>query len=121
MNRTIILLTIGAVLLSMTIISCEEDKSDKISDPINEIAWLKASIIEIENSNNDSSKYAYYMTAKYKGETVYYYGNCNPLINYVSYVMNSKQEKLGTTFELMDKLTDKRLLWKHKDSKCSFD
>lgn len=61
------------------------------------------------------------MTATYKGETVFYYGNCHPVINYASSILNCNGDALGNTSDLYNELTDVRLLWKHEESKCNFN
>lgn len=58
--------------------------------------------------------------ASYKGETVFYYGNCNPAINYVSILQNCIGDNLGYTNDFYAELTDITVLWKHVDSKCNF-
>lgn len=110
-----------AIILSITLISCEKDDSKKsnnkcnVSNPAEDLAWLKEAIDEVKQS-----EYSYYVMATYKGESVFYYGNCNPVVNYISIVHNCSGENLGYTNDLYDALTDKAILWKHKNSKCNF-
>lgn len=112
--------------VSILCTSCEKDKqlidnTCNVTNPAEELNWLKSSITEIEQSNQELSKHAYYMVAKYKGETVFYYGNCHPAINYVSHVINCKGDTLGAISDLDDELTDVNLLWKPEESECNFN
>jgi hypothetical protein len=111
------ILGIMAIVSSAMLFSCEKESNSnsKVSNPAEEIVWLKEAIDDIKQD-----EYAYYAMANYKGDTVFYYGNCNPVINYVSVIQNCKGEKLGYTSELYDKLTDIKIIWKHANSKCNF-
>lgn len=109
-----------ALVISTTLISCEKDDNKasinntcKVSNPAEELEWLKD---KIENVEDD--QYSYFVMANYKGETVFYYGNCDPLINYISVIMNCSGENIGYTYDLAEELTDRTILWKNKDSKC---
>lgn len=115
---------LGLVTIStfIILISCEKDKSNEpikntcnVSYPAEEIAWLKAAIDNVKHS-----EYSYYSMANYKGETVFYYGNCDPAGNSFSIIRNCNGDSLGATNELYDELTDITILWKHKESKCNF-
>ena len=115
------------LLMSLFVISCNEDEntfcnnSCNVSDPVKDLAWLKNDIEEIEQNNNDYSEYAFYMTAMFKGETVFFYGNCHPAINYVSFLLTCNGDTLGYTEELYDHLNTVTLLWQHEESECNFD
>lgn len=115
MRRFICLSSISLLLVSFVHISCKKDQKCNVSNPVEELAWLKESINEVKQD-----QYSYFMMAKYKKETVFYYGNCNPVINYVSYILNCNGEPLGYTNELFNDLTDIKLIWKHELSACSF-
>jgi len=122
MRRLLKFLSSTAIILSITLLSCEKDdnndsKNNKcnVSNPVDDLDWLKQ---EIDNVKQD--EYSYYVMATYKSEPVFYYGNCNPVINYVSIVRNCVGDSLGFTNDLYDELTEISTLWKHEDSKCSF-
>jgi len=115
MKRFINLSFITLLLMSFVYISCKKDQNCNVSDPIEELAWLKESIDEVKHD-----EYSYFMMAKYKKETVFYYGNCNPAINYVSYILNCNGEQLGYTNELYNDLTDIKLIWEHESGRCTF-
>lgn len=116
------------LLIFLFMMSCNEEDENtycnnicNVSDPARDLAWLNADIEEIEQNNNDYSKYAYYQTATYKGETVFFYGNCHPAINYVSFLINCNGDTLGYANELYHDLTSVTLLWQHEESECNFD
>jgi hypothetical protein len=111
-----------AIIMPITLISCEKDDNKdsnnskcNVSNPAEEIDWLKEAIDGVKQD-----EYSYYAMATYKGETVFFYGNCNPVINYVSFLRNCSGDNLGYTNDLYDELTDITILWKHVDSKCNF-
>ena len=119
MRRLIYFFTVVAIPFSVALVSCEKDDNGNncnVSDPAEDLEWLKQ---EIDNIKQD--EYAYYVMAKYKGQTVFYNGNCNPTINYASIVKNCDGDSLGYTNDLYDRLTELSVLWKHENSKCDLD
>jgi hypothetical protein len=121
--KTILNLTKSVILVfSLTLISCEKKDSDLspknlcgVQNAIQELEWLKEAIDEVLND-----EYSYYSTALYKDERVFFYVNCDPAVNYVSFILNCAGENLGNTNELYDELSEIEVIWKHKDSKCNF-
>lgn len=114
-------LGMAIVVVFLTLVSCDDDDNSfenkcNVSDPVEELAWLKA---EIDDMSQD--EYAYYVMANYKGEAVFYNGNCNPVINYASIVKNCSGEELGNRYDLENDLTDITILWQHEESECDFD
>ncbi len=102
--------------LSISIISCEKDYNNtcNVLNPAEEISWLKEAI-----DNVKEDEYSYYVMADYNGETVFYYVNCNPVVNYASFILNCNGDNLGHTNNLQDELTNMTILWKHEASKCN--
>ena len=121
MRRIQYYLGLTAITLSITLISCDKDDNVEtnntcnVSNPAEDLAWLKEAI---ENAKQD--EYASYVMATYKGETVFYNDNCNPTISFVSTVLNCNGDNLGNRNDLHDELTNITTLWKHEDSKCVF-
>jgi hypothetical protein len=122
MRKLFDFLGLAAIIFSIALISCEKDENKdtesnkcNVSNPIEDLDWLKQEIDDVKHD-----EYSYYVMATYEGETVFYYGNCNPLINYISIVRNCNGDSLGFTNDLYDELTDISTLWKHEDSKCNF-
>ena len=115
-------LWIAAIIASITLNSCEKnDNKDSgnnkcnVSNPAEDIGWLKEAIDNVKQND-----YSYYVIANFKGETVFYYGNCNPVANYLSIIQNCSGDTLGYTNDLKNELTDIKILWKHEESKCNF-
>ncbi len=122
MRRSFNFLRIATLVIIFTLISCDRDENTdsddnkcNVTNPAEEIAWLKEAI-----DNVKQDVYSYYVMANYKGETVFYYGNCNPAANYSSIVQNCSGENLGDTNDLYYELTQITILWKHEESKCNF-
>ena len=121
MRKLFDFLGLAAIIFSVVLVSCEKDenrdtKSNKcnVSNPIEDLDWLKQAIDDVKQD-----EYSYYVMATYEGETVFYYGNGNPLINYISIVRNCTGDSLGLTNDLFDELTEISILWKYADSKCN--
>ena len=122
MRRVFIFFGLVAAIVSITLISCEKDCNKdshnnkcNVSNPAEELDWLKEAI-----GNVKQDEYSYYAMASYKGETVFFFGNCNPVINYISILRNCNGDDIGNTNDLYDELTDITILWKHENSKCNF-
>lgn len=121
--KTIMNLTKSVIFVfSFALISCEKEDPDfspknlcEIQNPAQEIEWLKTAIDEVR-----SDEYSYYSTAMYQGERVFFYGNCDPLVNYASFIRNCAGDNLGNTNELYDRLSEIKVVWKHENSKCNF-
>lgn len=116
MKRFFNLLSIASILTLFLIVSCNKDESENnycnVSNPTEELPWLKTMITELSDFN-------YIMTANYKGKTIFYNRNCDPLVNYASSVFNCSGENIAITSDIDDEFSDVSLLWKHTDSKCS--
>jgi hypothetical protein len=122
MRKLFDFLGLAAIIFSIVLISCEKNENKdtetnkcNVSNPVEDLDWLNK---EIDNVKQD--EYSYYVMATYKGEAVFYYGNCNPLIQYISIVRSCAGDSLGLTADLYDELTEKSTLWKHANSKCNF-
>jgi len=117
MKRLFNLLGLASILTLLVFFSCEKEDSESnacnVSDPAEELLWLKSIL-------TDLSEFDYIMVANYKGSTVFYNGNCNPVVNYVSVVYNCDGDVIANTYDIRGELSNDRLLWKHADSKCNF-
>ena len=122
MKKNNLLLEIATLLVCLVTISCHEKDENycKVTNPLEELVWLKTHIQELSQSEDELSKYSYYMTATYKKETVFYYGNCHPAINMAIIVMNCKGEALGNFSDLQQQLSNSKLIWIHEESPCNF-
>ncbi len=99
--------------------SCAKDQDDApcgADDPAEELAWLKEAI-----GARSEDGYSYYAIATLNTRTVFYYGNCNPAINYASYLQTCAGDTLGFTSEFVELLSNPRVVWKPDDSVCDFE
>lgn len=95
-----------------------------ILNPTEDLTWLKSSIVEIgQDNNNEWAQYAYIQQASYNNNTVFVFRNCCPLCNTIVPVKNC----LGETIGIMgigedhiefDQLLNKKTLWKSTTSLC---
>lgn len=121
------LLKATLLVVALVLVSCQDEKGDQAIDtcnttnPLEELSWLKDQIKALSQSDDELSKYAYYMTATYKKETVFYYGNCHPAINAVFFVLNCEGEPIGNLNDLRGELTNQKLLWAPERCECNFN
>ncbi|SMG35742.1 hypothetical protein SAMN05661096_02372 [Marivirga sericea] len=106
-------------LSSSIFISCKDDAIQyaenlcNVRNPETELIWLKNAIEEFQDD-----QYSYFNSAQYEGNVVFFSGNCNPSINYVSFVQNCNGDTLGFTNEISSDLDKIKLLWKADNSLC---
>ncbi|WP_166149078.1 hypothetical protein [Cyclobacterium plantarum] len=118
--KTILKLPQSVILVFLLgLISCEKDDSlptnlCEVQNPIQELEWLKEAIDEVRND-----EYSYYSTALYQGRRIFFYGTCDPLANYASFIRNCAGDNLGDTNELFDRLLEIKVIWKPENSKCN--
>lgn len=123
MKKINLLLEIATLLVCLVTISCHEKDENccNVTNPLEELGWLKAHIQELSQSTDELSNYSYYMTATYKNESVFYYGNCHPAINMAIIVINCEGEELGDFNDLQQQLSNRKLIWIHENSPCNFN
>ena len=93
MKKTFLLLAfIGFIVSCSTDDDKDIDNTCNVSDPTEELGWLKN---EIDTIKDD--EFSFYTMATLDGETVFYNGNCNPAVNYISTLRNCSGEVLGNT------------------------
>ena len=92
--------------LSLATVACEKRDLDleeaidrsacSVDNPVADLAWLKETIAHNEQMDkNENTQYEYIAQADYEGETVFIQGNCCPLCNSVSAVVDCAGELLG--------------------------
>lgn len=112
------LLVFGVLIVPISSCENDDDGSEKlgcnVANPITDLVWLQEAIADLEND-----PYSYYATATYEGKTVFYYVNCDPAVNYVSYLLNCKGNQLGFTNDYQSSLEDIAVIWKPEDSLCN--
>ncbi len=98
--------------------SCSNDDDTStcnVEKPLEELSWLNDWV----NSLTDDHEYI--RTAKYLGNDVFYYLNCDPTVAYASFTRNCEGETIGNTAELKTEFTQDRILWLPENSECSFE
>ena len=119
------LLVVVLLSFGMALNSCETEnhtlaqESCDLSSGTSELQWLDDMIAGIIENNEDMIQFEYIMMSQFKGETVFYYRNCNPFINYASHLLNCKGERIKIVNEFEDDLTDSVVYWKHDESECN--
>ena len=96
--------------------SCTKDDDNvcDVTNPSEELQWLKDEINEIKDDG-----YTYYMKANYNGTTVFYNVNCNPAVSYVSVVKNCQGDEIGYLNDLYGALVNHQLEWKSEGNMCT--
>jgi len=87
--------------------------------PLKELAWLKKEIYELETSGY--TQYFWVKQAELKGETVFIFGNCNPLWNSVLPVLNCRGEEVCYYMyncSELGEIENEKLIWKGQVSEC---
>jgi hypothetical protein len=111
-------------LAMMTVFSCERDDFNNtcnVDDPVEDLPWLRERISTILVTNPEIAKYQYISMAEYNGETVFMFGNCDPLALSVFPIFNCSDVLIGTLGEIpADSLLNSEIVWKTEDSLCNF-
>jgi hypothetical protein len=114
--KSFLLLLLSAAFL----IACNESDLPAVcgvENPIEDLAWLKQ---EIENASiPNSSEYSFLMQATYRGQTVFYFGFCNPLWNWATILRDCQGNQIPGEVSLTD-LVNEKVIWKPANSVCTF-
>jgi hypothetical protein len=88
-----------------------------VENPVEDLVWIKSFIQEMSGSGYNG--YSYFKQASYQGETVFYFGSCDPLANWALIVKNCEGNRIAGEISLFD-LTDQKVIWKPANSACNF-
>lgn len=75
------------VLVALLVLqSCSDDDgmirpACGVDNPAKELSWLRTEINNREGNITEDTKYCYITQAEFKGQTVFVYQDCNPLID----------------------------------------
>lgn len=80
--------------------SCNNDddfllNTCNVSNPIENLSWLKDEILNLQQSDSDLKKYFFVTQNTLNGETVFIFPNCCPQCSTVVPVFNCEGENLG--------------------------
>jgi len=120
MKSILSLSTLVIIVVLIGLSSCNQEENDfnnytcEAVDPTEELEWLREAIEEVKDD-----KYSSYKTANYKGETVFFYTNCDPLVNYASILIGCSRDTIGYTYNLLDEITGVKTIWKHDETMCN--
>lgn len=95
----------------------ENPTSCGVENPLEDLAWLKQ---DIENAADPrTSEYSFLMQATYRGQTVFFFGFCNPLWNYAAIIKDCQGNQVAGEVSVAD-LSNQKMIWKPSNSVCSF-
>lgn len=121
MKKIILLFALGLILLS-----CNKDNEYPVaacgvSNPVNELPWIKARIAEMETSS--LRELFYVAQSELNGQTLFIFGNCCAQCNSVMPVYNYAGEELGLIGAQDGKygtelLSGSSIIWKTENNNC---
>lgn len=125
MRKTFHPALITIVLALVLVFSCKKEiittssNTCNVSNPVEDLPWLKARINSIL-TNPDASKYQYVAIASYNSQTVFIFGNCDPLsINPIP-AYNCSGALLGNIGDIPPAgIKNQKTLWKASNSVCN--
>ena len=115
------------ILICLLFSACAEDdnlvaNSCGVTNPVEQLPWLKASIQDLEKNRNDPTyKYFYISQGVYENQVVFILGNCCPFCNTITPVRNCEGELLFyKSSENLDKILSEQALWLPVGNDCNF-
>jgi len=118
--------TIMFMLIFTVVFSCDTDDTVIIpacgvSNPANDLQWLRTEIEEREANPTEDTQYCYVTQGEFEGETVFAYWDCNPTINKISPVHNCEGQVLNTTENpiTINDIENQRVIWRPDDFSCT--
>jgi hypothetical protein len=118
-----------ATLIGLMAFSCEKENdcvvpaaTCSVTNPVTDMAWLKAEVQRREKSGSEIEKYFYIQQAEYNGQTIFMYNNCCPMCGTVVPAYNCQGELLfylGQKPEEDKKIRNTKILWKPNNFTCA--
>lgn len=114
------------IFLTLGNISCEKDDNGlnntcNVSNPIEELDWLKQKVEELEETDSDILQYFYITQTEFKTKTIFIFPNCCPFCNTIIQVFNCEGETIGYigdgNFDSTILENDK-IIWKPENFSC---
>lgn len=108
--------------------SCEKEEAIAltsicaVTNPTEELGWLKAEIENREQSTSDINKYFYIQQAEYNGQAIFIYNNCCPMCNTIIPAYNCQGELLfylNQDTEESKKIENTKIIWQPEDFACT--
>ena len=111
-------------MLAFLQLSCEKSSLKlskcEVEDPVKELEWLSRAIDEMGEQDSAIANHAYIKMADYQGETLFYFGNCHPAINYASFLQTCVGDTLGDTAEFESSMKNSQVIWQKSPGTCNF-
>lgn len=108
------------LVCSALIFSCNDEERPAVcgvENPVEDLAWVKGQIQSMGFPN--SVAYSYLKQANYQGETVFFFGYCDPLANWALIVRDCQGNRIEGEISLSD-LNEQKVIWKPSTSLCEF-
>ncbi len=117
MKSVLFYLGLTAMVFSVTFVSCKKENKNtcNVSNPTEDLGWLK----EVIEDSKDS-EYAYVKQATYKRKTVFYWGSCDPLASWALIVKDCNGDEAEGIENVDEDLKNEFVLWQHPNSLCTF-
>lgn len=114
-------------ILVMFVFSCSQDNTTptnvntcKVTNPAQDLPWLKSRIGGILTSDPALAKYQYVQQAQYRKNTVFIFGSCDPSSFSTFPVYSCENKMLGNVGVIpADSLLNRTTIWKSNDSVCN--
>ena len=95
-------------------------------DATQDLLWLKTIIDEREANPTEGMKYCYIVQAELQRKTVFIFGDCNPSIDKLTFVLNCEGEPIldndgENIIANQEDITNQILIWSPDDFICNFD
>jgi hypothetical protein len=100
----------------------DRNNTCNVSNPIEDLTWLKDKITELEQTSSYESGEIYISQANYNGNTVFIMGNCCAVCNTIVPIYNCEGESIGyigdDTFDstILEKDV---IIWKPENFVCN--
>jgi len=111
-------------LITLLASACDHDHADPgpqvcgVTNPTQNLPWLKAQIDLYANDGSDFSQYRYIQQSTYQGNTVFIMGACCPLCEFSSSIFDCTGKEMSIT--IFDLNAPSTLIWKPRNSVCAF-
>lgn len=118
--------TMLTAILVMFVFSCSQKDNTtnvntcNVSNPAEDLPWLKNRIGSIITSDPSRAKYQYVQQAEYRKNTVFIFGSCDPASFSTLPVYSCENKMLGNVGAIpADSLLNRTTIWKSQDSVCN--
>lgn len=123
MKKTVLALA----LLLLTMLSCKDDddnlsNSCHISNPVEDLDWLKEKIEELAQTDSELLKYFYVSQNTYMGKTIFIFPNCCPHCNSVVPVYDCEGNNIGFVGDdniSTNILNNDTIIWRPENFSCN--